>query len=94
MSELTWNTLRDHLVLEYEVPKYEGGLTTPNAYVSLTRAQLATKTRALLSSYASQRAKLWFTAETFESLARLRGVEAGAGSGWAEGFHMRKCRLA
>ena len=93
VSELTWNTFRDHLVLEYEIPKYEGGLTTPNAYVPLTRAQAAAKTRTLLACYASQRRKHWFSAPTFEALMRLRGVEAGAGSGWAEGFHVRKVLL-
>jgi LmbE family N-acetylglucosaminyl deacetylase len=94
LGELTWNTFRQHLVLEYEIPKYEGGLTTPNAYVQLSRAQASAKTRTLLSCYASQRARPWFRAETFEALLRLRGVEAGAGSGWAEGFHMSKFNLA
>lgn len=94
VGELTWNAFRRHLVLGYEVPKYEGGLITPNAFVQLSRAQAAAKTRALLSSYASQRAKSWFTAETFDALMRLRGVEAGPGSGWAEGFHADKFTLA
>ena len=93
VSELTWNTFRRHLVLEYEVPKYEGGLTTPNAYVQLSAAQVAAKTRTILSCYRSQRKKHWFSADTFNGLMRLRGVEAGAGSGWAEGFHLRKCNL-
>jgi len=93
IGELTWNAFRRHLILEYEIPKYEGGLTTPNAYVQLTRAQAAAKTRALLSSYASQRAKSWFNAETFNALMRLRGVEAGPGTGWAEGFHVAKLNL-
>ena len=93
VSELTWNTFRHHLLLEYEIPKYEGGLTTPNAYVQLSAAQVAAKTRTLLSCYRSQRDRHWFSAETFKGLMRLRGVEAGAGSGWAEGFHLRKCNL-
>jgi LmbE family N-acetylglucosaminyl deacetylase len=93
LGELTWNAFRRHLVLEYEIPKYEGGLATPNAYVQLTRAQAAAKTRALLRCYASQRAKPWFNAETFDALMRLRGVEAGAGTGWAEGFQMHKFNI-
>jgi LmbE family N-acetylglucosaminyl deacetylase len=94
LGELTWNAFRQHLVLEYEIPKYEGGLVTPNAYVQLTRAQAAAKTRALLACYASQRARPWFRAETFDALMRLRGVEAGAGTGWAEGFQMSKFNIA
>ncbi len=94
IGELTWNAFRSHLVLEYEIPKYEGGLTTPNAFVPLSRAQVSAKTNALLRSYGSQRRKRWFTADTFEALMRLRGVEAGADSGWAEGFHLRKVILA
>jgi len=61
--------------------------------VQLTAAQAGAKTRTLLSCYPSQRARHWFSAETFNGLMRLRGVEAGPGSGWAEGFHLRKCRL-
>ena len=93
VGELTWNAFRRHLVLEYEIPKYEGGLTSPNAFVTLSRAQVTAKTQALLRSYASQRRKRWFSADTFEALMRLRGVEAGAASGWAEGFHLRKLNL-
>ncbi len=93
LSELTWNVFRRNLLLEYEIPKYDGGLTDPTFFVPLTRAQVAAKTRALLGSYPSQQAKPWFTPETFEALMRLRGVEAGATSGWAEGFHVRKLLL-
>jgi LmbE family N-acetylglucosaminyl deacetylase len=94
VGELTWNAFRRHLILEYEIPKYEGGLTTPNAYVQLSKAQAAAKTRALLGCYASQRAKPWFNTETFDALMRLRGMEAGPGTGWAEGFHVGKLNLA
>ena len=92
MSELTWNTFRDHLLLEYEIPKYEGGLTTPNAYVQLTAAAGRRQDAHAAGCYPSQRSRHWFSAETFNALMRLRGVEAGAGSGWAEGFHLRKCQ--
>jgi LmbE family N-acetylglucosaminyl deacetylase len=94
IGELTWNTFRAHLVLEYEIPKYEGQLATPNAYVALNRREVAAKTRALLASYPSQRRKRWFSAETFEAQMRLRGIEAGCTSGWAEGFCARKLTLS
>jgi LmbE family N-acetylglucosaminyl deacetylase len=90
VSELTWNAFRNHLILEYEVPKYEGGLATPNAYVRLTKAQVEAKIRILLGAYRTQRQKPWFTEDTFRGLMRLRGIEAGFGSGWAEAFHVSK----
>lgn len=93
VAELTWNTFRDHLILEYEIPKYEGGLTTPSAYVSLTRAQVERKISILWASYATQRAKRWFTEDTFRALMRLRGIESGGESDWAEGFHVSKFLL-
>lgn len=93
LGELTWNAFRAHLILEYEIPKYEGGLGTPNAYVTLSGAQARAKMRALLASYRSQRTRSWFRASTFEALMRLRAVEAGVAGGWAEAFHARKLRL-
>ena len=93
IAELTWNTFRNHLILEYEIPKYEGDLTTPCAYVPLTRAQVERKIAILWSCYRTQHAKPWFTADTFRGLMRLRGLESGADSGWAEGFHANKFLL-
>jgi LmbE family N-acetylglucosaminyl deacetylase len=93
VAELTWNTFRDHLILEYEIPKYEGGLTTPCAYVALTRTQVERKISILGASYATQRGKRWFTEDTFRALMRLRGIESGGESGWAEGFHVSKFLL-
>jgi LmbE family N-acetylglucosaminyl deacetylase len=90
VSELTWNAFRRHLIFEYEVPKYDGGLAAPNAYVRLEKVHVEAKIRALLACYASQSSKGWFTAETFRALMRLRGIEAAAESGWAEGFHVGK----
>jgi LmbE family N-acetylglucosaminyl deacetylase len=87
-------SVKDAFESLYEIPKYEGGLTTPNAYVPLTRAQAAAKTRALLACYASQRVRPWFRAETFEALMRLRAVESGSRGGWAEGFHISKINIA
>ncbi len=90
VCELTWNTFRDHLILEYEVPKYDGGIGQPNLYVPVTAAVAERKSRYLLSAYRSQRAKPWFAAETFRGLMRLRGVESNAEQGCAEAFHARK----
>jgi LmbE family N-acetylglucosaminyl deacetylase len=93
VAELTWNTFRNHLILEYEIPKYEGDLTTPSAYVALSRAQVERKISILWDSYPTQHAKRWFTGDTFRGLMRLRGIESGGRSGWAEGFHARKFLL-
>jgi len=92
-NELTWNTFRNHLILEYEIPKYEGDLANPNVFVPLTRAQLARKIDIVTRCFASQRARGWFTEETFAGLARLRGVNCRAPDGVAEGFHVRKVVL-
>ena len=92
-SELTWNTFRSHLILEYEVPKYDGGLTTPSVYVALTEEQVEAKIGILEKCYVSQANKHWFTRDTFRALLRLRGLESGAPSGWAEGFHAPKLLL-
>jgi LmbE family N-acetylglucosaminyl deacetylase len=90
IAELTWNTFRDNLILEYEIPKWDGGLTTPCVYVELGRALVEHKIRVLMSCYATQLTKRWFTADTFRALMRLRGIESGSASGWAEGFHASK----
>ena len=90
VSELTWNTFRDHVILEYEVPKYDGDLGLPNFFVDLTRLQCERKIDCLMQLYGSQRSRAWFSEETFWAMLRLRGVEARARSGFAEGFHCRK----
>jgi LmbE family N-acetylglucosaminyl deacetylase len=92
-AEITWQTWRDHLVLEYEIPKYEGDLGQPNLYVPLTRALAARKVRHLLKHFGTQRNRGWFRAGTFEALMRLRGVECRAPGGRAEAFHVRKAIL-
>jgi LmbE family N-acetylglucosaminyl deacetylase len=94
LGELTWNAFRRHLILEYEVPKYDGGLVTPNAYVRLDRALVDRKIRILTSCYRSQLAKPWFTPDTFRGIMRLRGIESGGGAEWAEGFHAGKFCIA
>jgi len=89
-AELTWNTWRNHLVLEYEIPKYEGDLTTPNVYVPISTSLAHRKIRHLHRCFSSQRSKDWFAADTFLGLMRLRGLESRSRSGFAEAFHARK----
>ncbi len=93
MSDLIWNTYRNHLVLEYEIPKYDGDLGVPNAFVPLTPVLARRKARYLQQVFASQRSKTWFTDDTFLGLMRLRGIECGAPGGYAEAFYARKLRL-
>jgi LmbE family N-acetylglucosaminyl deacetylase len=93
VNELTWNTWRNHLILEYEIPKFDGDLGVPNAFSALTRAQLDVKTEVILESFVSQRDKAWFTRSTFEAIARLRGIECNAPEGFAEAFYVRKLSL-
>ncbi len=90
VADLTWNTFRNHLIFEYEIPKYEGDLTTPSAYMSLSPGNVERKIEILIDSYTTQHAKRWFTADTFRAVMRLRGIESGSESGWAEGFHATK----
>jgi len=94
LADLTYNTWRDRLVLEYEIPKWDGDLGRPNVYVRLEATQVHRKVEAIWETFASQRDKHWFTKETFLALMRLRGVECKAPSGYAEAFHCRKLVLA
>jgi len=93
VAELTWNTLRDHLILEYEIPKYEGDLGLPNLYVPLQAATSARKVELLMRHFSSQHSRAWFNARTFNGLMALRGVECNAPDGTAEAFHVRKAVL-
>ena len=90
VNELTWNTYRNHLILEYEIPKFDGDLGVPNGFSTLTRAQLDGKIDVLLECFESESKKAWFTRSTFEAIARLRGIECNAPEGFAEAFYMRK----
>jgi LmbE family N-acetylglucosaminyl deacetylase len=94
VNEMVWNTFRDQLILEYEIPKWDGGLGQPNLYVPISAAQAKRKVAALMTAYASQRTRDWFTPDTFMALLRLRGIECRAPSGLAEAFHARKIRFA
>jgi len=93
VSELTWNTFRDQLILEYEIVKYDGGLGSPSVFMPLSLANYRRKLALLMSGFATQRSKKWFTRETFEGLMRIRGVECNAPSGYAEAFYARKIVL-
>jgi LmbE family N-acetylglucosaminyl deacetylase len=93
LAELTWNTFRDHLILEYEIPKYDGDLGQPNLFVPLDSGVCNRKVRYIIDSFESQRAKPWFREDTFLSLMRLRGMECNAPSGYAEAFYGRKLVL-
>lgn len=93
VGELTWNTYRDHLVLEYEIPKWDGDLGQPNAYVPLDADVARRKAALLVEHYASQAGKRWFTEDLFLSLMRLRGMECNAPSEFAEAFYARKLSL-
>jgi LmbE family N-acetylglucosaminyl deacetylase len=93
ICELTWNTFRNHLILEYEIPKYDGDMGTPNLFVNLTESLCAKKIRLILKAFKTQRNKHWFTEETFRSLLRLRGIEANGPGKYAEAFYCRKLTL-
>jgi LmbE family N-acetylglucosaminyl deacetylase len=93
VSDLTWNTFRDHLVLEYEIPKYDGDFGSPNVFVPLDRPTCRRKATCLNTVFRSQREKHWFGNETFLGLMRLRGMECRAPDGYAEAFYARKLVL-
>lgn len=93
IAELTWNTFRDHLILEYEIPKYEGDLGQPNLYVPLDAGIATRKLEMLMNCFPSQRSRAWFRKELFEAQLQLRGIECNAPSGRAEAFHARKTIL-
>jgi LmbE family N-acetylglucosaminyl deacetylase len=90
VAELTWNTFRDHLILEYEIPKYDGDLGAPSMFVHLGEATCRRKVDYLLRHFSSQRSRRWFTEDLFFSLLRLRGMESNSPSQYAEAFYSRK----
>jgi len=93
VSELTWNTFRNHLILEYEILKYDGDLGTPNVFVPLTESLARRKVGILLDSFRSQLKKNWFTEDAFLAILRLRGLECNAPEKYAEAYHARKLVL-
>ena len=93
VCELTWNTFRSHLILEYEIPKYDADLRQPNFFVPLSDRIRRRKIQGLMRYFGTQRNKHWFSADLFQGLMRLRGVESASPTGFAEAFHCRKLVL-
>jgi len=93
VSELTWNTFRNHFILEYEIPKYDGGLGTPNVYVPATKSCAKRKSDILLKYFESQHQRNWFSKSTFDSMMRMRAIECNSPSEYAEAFYARKMLL-
>jgi LmbE family N-acetylglucosaminyl deacetylase len=93
VSQLTWNTFRDHFILEYEIPKYDGDLGRPSVFVPLEREVCESKVEHLMDAFKSQQDKKWFQSDTFFSIMRLRGMECASPSGYAEAFYSRKLVL-
>ena len=93
VCQLTWNTFRDHCILEYEIPKWDGDLGQPNIYFPVSASALERKIDLLISHFGTQRSKQWFDDDTFRGLARLRGMECRAPERYAEAFFGRKLAL-
>ena len=93
VRELTWNIFRDQLILEYEIPKWDGDLGRPNAYVALSAVVLEKKIELLIKNFGTQRSKDWFDQETFRGIARLRGMECRAPEAYAEAFYAPKIKI-
>lgn len=93
VSRMAWNTFRNHVILEYEIPKWDGDLGRPNLFVPATSRSMNRKVELLMRHFGTQRSKDWFTPETFHALARLRGNECRAPEGMAEAFHARKVTI-
>ncbi len=93
IGELTLQTFRNHLMLEYEIPKYDGGLDAPNVYFPVSAEAAKKKVDLLIEHFGTQRSKSWFTRDTFDGLMRIRGIECKAQSGLAEAFHCAKATV-
>jgi LmbE family N-acetylglucosaminyl deacetylase len=93
IGELTWNTFRDHLILEYEIPKFDGGLGDPNFFLPVSNDLCELKIKKLLHHFDTQKDKQWFSPDLFSGLMRLRGLEGASPSGLAEAFYCRKAEL-
>lgn len=93
LSELTWNTFRNHLILEYEIPKYDGDMGRPSVFVAFSAEISERKAKYLMDAFVSQTSKRWFEKELFTSIMRLRGMECNSESGYAEAFYCRKISL-
>jgi len=94
IAELTWNTFRNHLILEYEIPKYDGDLGSPNVFVELDKGLCRRKVETIVDVFRTQAGRHWFEEEVFVALLRLRGMECGEGGKYAEAFYCRKAVVA
>ena len=94
ISDLTWNTFRDHLILEYEIPKFDGDLGQPNTFMEISTENAKKKVDSLQRCFVSQHDKHWFKPENFKALMRLRSIECNASSGFSEAFYTRKTKLS
>ncbi len=90
VAELTWNSFRDHLILEYEIPKYDGGIGSPNFFVPLSEETYQRKIDLIMKYFESQKSRSWFTPDTFKAMLRIRGIECNSPSGYAEAYYSRK----
>jgi len=90
LANLTWNTFRNHFILEYEIPKYDGDLGTPNLYFHLDECVVRKKVGFICDTFKSQKGKGWFSEETFKSILRIRGIESNSPSKYSEAFYCRK----
>lgn len=90
INQLTWNTFRNHFILEYEIPKYDGDMGSPNFFIPVQEQSAKAKAAALMEYFGSQTNKHWFCEELFLGLMRIRGMESCSPSGYAEGFYARK----
>ena len=93
LSDLAWNTFRNHLIFEYEILKYDGDLGSPNVFIPLSEQLCARKIELLLKHFKTQSTKHWFTSDTFEAMHRIRGIECASATGRAEAFYCRKLVL-
>ncbi len=94
ISDLTWNTFRNHMILEYEIPKYDGDMGQPNFFVPLDESVCTRKVRHIVDAFTSQHHRQWFDSQTFLAILRLRGMEANSPTSYAEAFYGRKVVLA
>jgi LmbE family N-acetylglucosaminyl deacetylase len=94
ISELTWNTFRNNWILEFEIPKFDGGIGSPNLFVPTDVGHAEKKSDFLLTCYKTQSKRPWFSRSTFDALMRLRGIECNSESGYAEAFYARKTVLS
>ena len=94
ISDLTWNTFRNHNILEYEIVKFDGDLGAPNFFVPLDETLLKRKTQLIIENFRTEAERTWFSEETFRALAKIRGIECNAPAGYAEAFYCRKMSFA